>query len=219
MSSGRYDTTALMEDQYEPGSRGRVLKNPLAIKSKRKMSERETRELLNVTHLLIETIGADHRFTAHDLCRIHRLWLGSIYEWAGRYRQVLVTKGGFPFASPRFIPKLMEDFERDLLARYTPCLFPSASEVTEALAIVHTELLLIHPFREGNGWLARLLATLMALQARLPLLDYGIIRGEKREEYYLAVRCGLDRNYEPMKRIFSEVISRTLKTYQSRRIQ
>jgi len=34
-----------------------------------------------------------------------------------------------------------------------------------ALAEVHAELILIHPFREGNGRLARLLALLMALQA------------------------------------------------------
>ena len=40
-------------------------------------------------------------------------------------------------------------------------------------AAVHAEPILIHPFREGNGRCARLLATLMGLQAGLPALDFG----------------------------------------------
>ena len=34
-----------------------------------------------------------------------------------------------------------------------------------SIAMVHTELLLIHPFRDGNGRLARWLADIMAAQA------------------------------------------------------
>jgi cell filamentation protein len=40
------------------------------------------------------------------------------------------------------------------------------------LAVTHVELILIHPFREGNGRLARLLADVMAVQADRGLLDY-----------------------------------------------
>lgn len=65
--SGRYDTSSLIEDQYESGSRGRVLKNLLGIKSKREMSRIETHELLNATKALIETIDQDHRFTKEDI--------------------------------------------------------------------------------------------------------------------------------------------------------
>ena len=35
----RYNITILIEAQFEPGSRGRVLKNLLGIKSKRKMDQ------------------------------------------------------------------------------------------------------------------------------------------------------------------------------------
>ena len=92
-------------------------------------------------------------------------------------------------------------------------MFQSREEQAHALAVVHTELLLIHPFREGNGRLARLLAMLMALQAGLPPLDFSEFEGERKEEYFLAVRKGLDKNYQPMTLIFSEVISLTLKHY------
>lgn len=54
--SDRYDISTLIEDQYEPGSHGRVLKNLLGITSKREMSRMETRELFNTTEVLIKTI-------------------------------------------------------------------------------------------------------------------------------------------------------------------
>ncbi|TAK54803.1 MAG: hypothetical protein EPO25_05665 [Gammaproteobacteria bacterium] len=67
----------------------------------------------------------------------------------------------------------------------------------------------VHPFREGNGRVSRLLATLMALQAGLPLLDFGPLTGSARERYYSAVQAGLDRNYGPMQALFAEIISAT----------
>ncbi len=86
----------------------------------------------------------------------------------------------------------------------------------EVLAVIHTELLLIHPFREGNGRIARLLAMLTGLQAGMPLLDFSLIKGKKKLGYFSAVRAGVDRNYEPMQQIFREVITRTLKPYGKR---
>jgi cell filamentation protein len=84
--------------------------------------------------------------------------------------------------------------------------------VIRGLAVVHTEIVLIHPFREGNGRLARLLAVLMGLQAQLPTLDFGGLAGKKRLEYFAAVREGMKKNYQPMIKIFGSVVKRTLKT-------
>ena len=61
--------------------------------------------------------------------------------------------------------------------------------LVRALARTHAEFILIHPFREGNGRLARLLNTLMAFQAGLPGLDYGGIRG-KAKQFYIAQTKG-----------------------------
>ncbi|MDW7771637.1 MAG: Fic family protein [Desulfobulbaceae bacterium] len=211
--SGRYKTNGLIEDQYEKGSKGQVLKNLLHIKDKHEIEVLETRELYRVTDELTGVYDRKHQFTADDICGMHRNWLGSLYTWAGCYRNVAISKGGFTFAMPKFIPQLMADFEKVVLARYTPCIFRSREKQVHALAVVHTELLLIHPFREGNGRLARLLAMLMSLQAGLPPLDFSEFEGERKEEYFLAVRKGLDKDYQPMGRVFSEVISLTLKSY------
>lgn len=206
---GRYRTSHLIENQFEPGSRGRVLKNLLHIKTKRELDKVETTALAQATDLLVRTYDRKHRFTASDICYFHKLWLGKIFQWAGKYRQVNVSKNDFPFAAAAHVPALMRKFELGPLKRYTPCNFKKREDIVRALAETHVELMLIHPFREGNGRVGRLLATLMALQAGLPL-DFGTIRGRKKQNYFAAVRSGLDSNYIPMEKIFAEVIEKSL---------
>ena len=132
-----------------------------------------------------------------------------VYAWAGQYRQVNLVKGDFPFAPAARISSLMAELERGPLSRFTPCRFEKERKVVEALAVVHAELVLIHPFREGNGRVARLLTFLMALQAGLPPLNFGNIQGRMRSAYFSAVQTALGRDYKPMEKIFNAVISRT----------
>ena len=49
----------------------------------------------------------------------------------------------------------MSLLEADALKRCTPCRFQNTDEIAHALAEVHLELVLIHPFRDGNGRIAR----------------------------------------------------------------
>ena len=202
----RYDTDHLTEAQFEQGSRGRVLKNLLGICSKRAMDEMEATKLSEATDWAIRHVTADQRFTAADICQWHKQWLGEVYPWAGEYRQVNISKGNFVFAMAAQVPRLMQEFERKVLARFTPCAFDNLEDVLEAMAVTHCELVLIHPFRDGNGRLSRLLSQLMALQAGLPLLNFSSIKGKQREAYFAAVRAGMGRDYAPMIEIFRKVV-------------
>ncbi len=209
--SGRYYISGLAEGQFELGSRGLVLRNLIGIKSKREMDSVEGEELVRTFQKIVDVYDETHRFSAVDLCNMHQEWLGGIYDWAGKYRQVNLTKGDFTFAAVHLIPALMADFERESLAVYTPCRFEEREEVARALAIVHVEFLLVHPFREGNGRLARMVASLMALQAELPVLNFSMLKGKKKQGYFEAVQQGLNRNYAPMEKIFGEVIEKTVR--------
>lgn len=122
-----------------------------------------------------------------------------------------ISKGSFTFAMASQIGKLLQQFEDGPLKKFTPCRFSDKDTLVHALAVVHTELVLIHPFREGNGRVARMLAVLMGLQAGLPPLDFTGIRGKKKLEYFTAVQAGMDYNYQPMEQVFRAVIARTLR--------
>ncbi len=206
-----YETSSLIEDQYQSGSRGRVLKNLLSINKKRDIDSLEAREYLRTIQEISELFSEDHRFICEDICQIHRIWLGKVYSWAGQYRQVNISKGGFAFAMAKYVPTLMQNLERGPLGTFTPCRYKSTRDVALAIATVHTELVLIHPFREGNGRLARLLSILMGWQARLPTLDFSQMAGKRREKYFMAVRAGLRQDYRLMTEIFEHIIAKILK--------
>ena len=74
----------------------------------------------------------------------------------------------------------------------------SVAELIEAIAIVHVEFVLIHPFRDGNGRIACLLADVMAVQAGRQPLDYTPW-DQNKSAYFAAIAQGLSMNYEPMK--------------------
>lgn len=207
----RYNTSFLPEAQFEPGSRRRALKNRLGIKRMKEMDAVESVALVAAIDKLLRMYDAGHRFTAEDIKRMHKIWLGEIYEWAGEYRSVNVSKGDFLFAAAKQIPFLMTEFEKAQLCKHTPCNFKSSERVIQALAEIHVELVLIHPFREGNGRVARILSTIMAFQAGLPMLNFKDITDRKRKEYFDAIKSGLS-SYKPMERLFERIIERSIKS-------
>ena len=66
----------------------------------------------------------------------------------------------------------------------------SEDRLVEAIAIIHIELILIHPFREGNCRLSPLLANVVALQSDRSVLDYSH-RNESRIDYFAAIQASL----------------------------
>ncbi len=206
----RYDATGL-QAEFEPRSRNRVLRNRLGITRVGDMKLAESQALLFAQQQAVEFYSDDYRFTAEDMCRLHRLWLGPVYAWAGEYRNVNMGKGGFQFANAARVPDLMVELERGPLAQFTPCRPASNAAVAVALATVHAELILIHPFRDGNGRMARLLAMLMGLQAGLPPLDFSPLEGAGKGKYIAGIHAALGRNYAPLAEMFLYVIERTWK--------
>ncbi len=206
--SNRYDTSGTAEGQYQPDSNDTVLGNKLGITNPEDMEMLEF-QLLNVSQgSLFDEFEFDQKVSQNDLKNWHRRWLETVYEWAGNYRTVNMSKDGFPFAAPALIPKLMTEYEEKYLTQYTPCNAMDRERLVEALALCHVEFIIIHPFRDGNGRLGRLLAMVMALQAGMPPLDFEYI-SQHKNDYIRAIHAGHAGNYEPMKSIFSKVCDLT----------
>jgi cell filamentation protein len=197
-------------DESEPGSRGRVLRNRLGIISVRKMQRAEIAGYLRAERKIMSAFSKDQRLTVGDIHQMHRWFLGDIYPWGGRTRDVNISKGGFTFASAYALPKALNDFEREVLAVHTPCGPGNLDEVAGHIAVVHCELSLLHPYREGNGRTARLVAALMAYQAGQPGIDFGFIggRGKEFQGYVSAIQAGMRQAYGPMIRIVLRALRR-----------
>ena len=86
----------------------------------------------------------------------------------------------------------------------------SKARLVEAIAVVHDKLIPIHPFREENGRLSRLLADVMALQADRQVLDYTRW-DERRIDYFAEIQACLN-DYEPMKRLIRQALREKART-------
>ncbi len=209
----RYQPATGPEGESEPGSRGRVLRNKPGIQRKREMDRAEFEALIRAQSDFLGRVTTETRFTADTLRSMHRAWLGELYEWAGEYRTVEMEKGGFRWPPAHLVSQNMAALEQGLLRQHTPCRQGSLDAVARRMAEVHAELLLIHPFRDGNGRLARWLADLMALQAGWPLPQYVFAGpGSRRERahYIEAVTQGYLTRYDLLTDFFRAAVERRL---------
>src|SRR5471030_1674453 len=82
-----------------------------------------------------------------------------------------------------------------------------------SIARVHAELVLVHPFREGNGRVSRWVADLMALQAGQPPLEWGFdwAPAERRERYFAALRRSFVLDFSPLEALVSEALTTAIR--------
>jgi hypothetical protein len=79
-------------------------------------------------------------------------------------------------------------------------------ELFRYLPECHVEFILIHPFREGNERLSRLLCDVLSVQAGKDLLDYSLW-DKHRAFYFKAIQAVLSGNYSPMMQLVSDILS------------
>lgn len=203
--NSRYDAGG---DQggFEPGSNDQVLRNKLGVTDPDEMDEVELGLLEQLYQAVLVADFPDRTLRVVDIKTWHRRWLGNVYDWAGAERSVNMGKGDFQFAAAAQIPRLLTVFERDCLVRYTPCHDLGEPALTEAVAVTHVEFILIHPFREGNGRLSRLLADVMMVQAGHEPLDYSAWDADK-PAYFGAIHAGMAGDYAPMRRLVETALA------------
>jgi cell filamentation protein len=194
------------DDHFEPGSNQLVLRNKLGIVSPTIMNLTETGELVHAEWASYELVEDSTKFSIELIRQLHLIWLGPIYDFAGEYRNVNVSKGSVMFCPAWNIPDQMLRFEAEFLNEFTPCSQLDIQTLCSRVAMIHAEFLLIHPFREGNGRLARWIANLMIMQSGFPPPDYQSLNlsdESVRQKYFGALRKGYyDQNTEDLSLLF-----------------
>ncbi|MFA7257419.1 MAG: Fic family protein, partial [Kiritimatiellales bacterium] len=139
--------------------------------------------------LIYDLIQKD-RITADDLFNLHRCVmqksaidsLRPVGDWKRDYNGTTGVKDGRPvymeYASPDDTPKLMirwiKEFNRKLSSASSP------AKAVNVYTWAHLSFVRIHPFFDGNGRVARLIANLPLLKCGWPPLLISI---ERRAEY------------------------------------
>ena len=87
--------------------------------------------------------------TAH-LKAIHQYIFQDVFEWAGQFRTVDISKGGHLFGRAAFLETVLEQ-TLEKLAAENYLAGPGAAKFAERAAYYLSELNAAHPFREGDG--------------------------------------------------------------------
>lgn len=185
---------------------GEVLPNKLGLTQKEDIEKEEAKGFVQARVNLTSELTDETRIDTEYILEIHRLALGHLYNFAGQLRTVNISKGGFSFPPAKFLEQAMTDFEDNVLHNLKER-YNDREAFIDDLAVVHGELLFIHPFRDGNGRTARLLADLMAYKFGYDRLKFERIDEQNLfEEYVHAVQQSGVKNYAPMKKIIELVL-------------
>jgi len=76
-----------------------VLLNKLAITDVDEMNMVELDLLEQLYEKVLAEVTEEQTITVADLMEWHRVWLGNVYDWAGRECSVNMGKGDFHFAA------------------------------------------------------------------------------------------------------------------------
>ena len=129
---------------------------------------------------------------------LHRQMFGQVWDWAGHYRTTERNIGIAPYRIGTETAQLFDD-----------AAFWVANETYEPdeLAVsLHQRLVFVHPFPNGNGRHARMMADLLIRRLGAPPFSWGSNRddgvihdiGELRKRYVSALRAADGNDYEPL---------------------
>jgi len=155
----------------------------------------------------LQKLARRKEIAERDILKLHKLFYYRIDEAsAGHYRKqnVIVTGTDFVFPAPSELKELMAAFADEI-----PRLRAEKHPI-EFAAHLHTRLVTIHPFVDGNGRTARLLMNLALLQEGYPVT---IIPPVVRSEYLAAVRESNTSNVAPFVNLLSSMVWESQRDY------
>jgi len=194
---GRYDVSGNVEGQFFDAAET-VLVNKRGVTDLVGLQHLEEEGLAAAYEALFEEVRIDTPMTCELLRHIHHRIFGDLYEWAGRWRTLNISKPGAVWPAAGFLDFSMQGFERDVLRKYPAQKLAGESEFCLAAGEIQGEFLAIHPFREGNARTIKLMTNLLAAQTGRPPLAYDP-SDEGAQQYIAAASAALlKKNYLPL---------------------
>lgn len=139
----------------------------------------------------------------------------SLQAWAGRFRTVDVAAGEYEPPHHSKVPELVRNLCDDFKERQRH-LSPVEDEkqfladVISLLAWFQHRFVWIHPFKDYDGRVARLLTNLLALNLDLPLLEIKAETGRDRERYIKAMKAADQHDYTKLERLIANALKESL---------
>lgn len=151
-----------------------TLKNKLNITDPKELAQVEEKISKEKAVLLFES-GFLHTLkagTTESLMKIHQYLFEEIYDFAGKVREVNLSKGNFRFAPAMYLDAALESVEKMPQSTF--------DEIIEK----YVEMNVAHPFREGNGRSTRIWLDLILSRELHMVVDWSKV---DKDDYLLAM--------------------------------
>src|SRR3990167_994376 len=186
-----------------------VINEGITVKGKPLKDHLEAKDHHAALEYLYDLIDKDKKHTVSEMLikNLHQIIVQETdKEWAGRYRNANVIIGGSNHTPPDAlqVPNKMRDLIMWLNSQ------KNKLNVIELTALLHHELVRIHPFFDGNGRTARLVMNLFLMQAGYPLV---VIMKTDRKKYYDVLDKADKGEYEPLIKFIATSVERSLDIY------
>ena len=170
---------------------------PAHIATRGELNAWESRNVLKAEQWL-RGARLGNMFSHAFVRRLHQRMFDETWKWAGTFRTTEKSIGIDPaHIAPRIVD-LCEDIKVQLAHSTLP--------LDQMAAMFHHRLVSIHPFANGNGRHARLMADLLLTQNGAARFSWGedasltdsVAEGEIRRRYIAALRAADVRDYAPL---------------------
>lgn len=151
-----------------------VLENKLGLTNEAQLAISEER-ICKIKTIELYQSGLLDSFkigTYESLAAIHKYLFGDLYYFAGKIRDVNLSKDQFVFAPARFLTTTLE----------TISTMPQS--FIDQIIDKYIEMNIAHPFREGNGRSIRIWLDLMCIDECAQVIDWSKIN---KEDYLKAI--------------------------------
>jgi len=165
-----------------------VLCNIAGIRDWRRLADFEANSTF--TRLVeLQAKGLKGKFDVAHLRAIHKYIFQDVFDWAGEFRTVNISKGGNFFGAASFVGPALEDVLQKL-PRENYLRQLDAENLARRAGYYLGEINAVHPFREGNGRTQREYIRQLGLQAEYRI-DWGRITRDQMIDDHVSRRQNL----------------------------
>lgn len=205
-----------MAKSTKPKSATSYKETAFGILPRSKVIELEKEGIKKAQQYILKLSNNKARITPELICNVHKEGFGSIFpDWAGKFRTIDVTVGDYepPHYSrvPELIKTLCDDLDERL--KYMPTSDKETEFLAETISLLawfQHRFVWIHPFKDYNGRVARLLTNLLALNLGLPIVVIKAETGRDRQSYVRAMKAADKHKLTKLEKLISEALKESL---------
>ncbi len=201
------------EDSTRPLDSPRYFETAQGIKTYSEISEIIAVSVAKTIEAIINKTAEEVRITPEWICQLHNDIAGTLFpDWAGRFRDINVEVGTHIPPPYYEVPVHVRLYCEDLEARLLFALKGKDIEkISETLAYTDWRFQWIHPFKDFNGRVGRIILTAVLFKLKLPPAETASVEPEEKEKYLNALRAADKGDISILAKIWIERLSKAFK--------